>query len=161
MTMFGDSTTRFFPDSAGKKAVVLSPNFVARREDFPGARAVPARSTSVGSEASRFPHALLTAMPLRPGTGRAPFWLRLRRAAPWRLCVLALNSDCIVTALDGHSQESRLQVGAPPGLTKTGKMPVACRPGARRAGAPVCDRLSLSFPHKPVTDRRSNCQEFR
>jgi hypothetical protein len=52
----------------------------AAREDF-GARAVPARSTPARSETSRFPHDLLTANPLRPGTGRAPLWLRLCRAA--------------------------------------------------------------------------------
>ena len=73
------SPPRFAADFA-----VLSPNIVASREDFPGARAVPrpqrlaCRETSGGSADCSAFH------PLRPGTGRAPLWLWLRRAVSLR-----------------------------------------------------------------------------
>ena len=66
---------------------VQSRNFVTLCEDFPGARLVPSRSSIVGEWRLGLSHGLPHARLLRVGTTRAPFWLRLRRAASLRLCV--------------------------------------------------------------------------
>ena len=63
---------------------VLSPNFVAFCEDFPGARLVSSRSGTGCEGRLELSNGLPHAHPLRVGTTRAPFWLRLRRVKPLR-----------------------------------------------------------------------------
>ena len=60
--------------------VVLSHNIVPFREDFPGARLVSSRSGTDCEWRLELLNGQPHAHPLRVGTTRAPFWLRLRRA---------------------------------------------------------------------------------
>ena len=80
------------------RSVTPTPNIVASCEDFPGARAVPARSGCEQREVLEISRAPLTFHPLRPGTGRAPFRLRLRRAPLFGGCNFrpALGKHCVV-----------------------------------------------------------------
>ena len=56
-----------------------------------GARVVPARSGPAPVKAPEIPSAPAPMLPLRPGSGRAPFRLRLRRsvyiASPWSITI--------------------------------------------------------------------------
>ena len=57
----------------------LTDSAIPRCEDF-GARAVPARSGHAPATVLEISTAPAPMLPLRPGTGRAPHWLRLRRS---------------------------------------------------------------------------------
>ncbi len=90
-----------FPGAASAGAALPPANILrcpsgtgtGRRDSF-GARAVSARSGLASAKAREIPNAPAVMSPLRPGTGRAPLWLRPRFSVLQPSKILAEREDC-------------------------------------------------------------------